>query len=89
MDKKHYREVKKFMLHNLNHVPWCVKPSSPFDWAKTFFPLITYCVKRNDFEGAKATKDAIIEFLNQFLGEADKIPKDALLKIPTEVNLWT
>lgn len=78
-DRKHYRTIKKFVQQQLNQRPWCCQEVSPVDWAKTFVPLITDCVIQEDYEGAKATSDAIREFLNQFLKEP--IPADATLKL--------
>lgn len=78
-DRKHYRTVKKFMGQQLNNRPWCCQDVGPVEWAKTFIPLITDCVKQEDYEGAQATSDAIREFLNQFLKEP--IPADITLKL--------
>lgn len=78
-DRKHYKEIKDFMLQILNNRPWCCDVKCPVEWAMTFFPLIPECVQREDYEGAQATKDAIIEFLNGFGAE---IPKDAMLNLP-------
>lgn len=76
-NKKHYREVKKLMLWRLNNVPWCCSIKNPIEWAETFMPLIINCIDQEDYEGAQGTKDAIIEFLNQFI----PIPEDVLLKL--------
>lgn len=81
MKSAHYKAIKKWVLHELNHRPILLadKIKCPVEWAKTFFPLIPDCVHREDYEAAQATKDAIIEFLNGFGAE---IPDDAQLRIP-------
>jgi hypothetical protein len=83
-NRKHYSEIRKFITDRLNSVPWCYKlgkesERSPIDWAITFLPLISDCVAREDYEAAKATRDAIIEFANKFT--EDKIKADVLLRI--------
>jgi len=79
--KEYYDQIKEFVHSLLNGVPFQIadKVTCPVEWAKTFFPMISDCVHREDYEGAQATKDAIIEFLNKFGLE---IPEDAQLKIP-------
>jgi hypothetical protein len=79
-DRKHYKEIKKFMLWRLNHVSCFSNVTCPIEWVKTFLPLLADCVHREDYEAAKATKDTIREFLNQFMEE--KIAEDAMLKLP-------
>lgn len=86
-NKKHYKEIKQFVEHQLNHVPFQIaeKPTeerpNPFDWAKTFLPLVSLSIHNEDYEAAKATSDAIREFLNKFMPN-DPIPDDATLKLP-------
>lgn len=79
-DRKHYKEIKKFVSWTLNNPPWCYTGKCPFDWAKVHVKLVAQCVHSEDYEGAKATSDAIREFLNQFLKEP--IKEDALLNLP-------
>lgn len=81
MDKKHYKEIKKFVLLKLSTRPALLadKITCPVEWAKTFFPLISDCAAREDYEAAQGTKDAIIEFLNKFGAE---LPKDVEFKLP-------
>ena len=84
-DKKHYGEVKKFMEFELNKVDFRLVEKykdKPFDWAHTFLPLISDCVQRENYEGAKAISDAIREFLNKFLPDGEKITADMTLKLP-------
>jgi hypothetical protein len=85
-DRKHYKEVKIYMDGILNNPPFQIaldgKPC-PVNWAKGFFGLITDCVEREDYEGAKATRDSIIEFFNSF-GAA--IPEDARLTLPAKLG---
>ena len=81
-DKKHYREIKKFTLYQLQHKDFRTTINCPFEWAETFLPLLNYCISVEDYEGAQAMKDAIMDFLNDFLIE--KITKKDLLKLPTE-----
>jgi hypothetical protein len=79
---KYYKEVKKFMDWNFSHVDYRLMEkfkTRPDLYAQTFFGLIPDCVQREDYEGAQATKDAIIEFLNKFGME---IPDDAQLRLP-------
>lgn len=80
-DRKYYNEVKKFTAHLLRHKSWCDK-STFEEHVKSFLPLISSCNEKEDFEGAKATADAIKEFLNEYLPDADKIPAAATLKLP-------
>lgn len=81
-DKKHYTEVKKFTLYQLEHRDFRITIDSPFEWAETFLPLLNYYISVEDYEAAQAMKDAIMKFINQFLIE--KIKKTDLLKLPTE-----
>lgn len=77
-DRKHYREIKNYMMDRLMRPPCHYTGNNPIDWAVGFFDLISDCVAREDYEGAKATRDAIIEFLNSFGAE---IPEDARLNL--------
>ncbi len=72
------------MDYQISHVDFRLvdKFKNPFDWAKTFLPLISDCIYREDYEAAKACSDAIREFLNEFLDEGDKIKEDATLNLP-------
>lgn len=79
-DKHHYKTIKAFTLENLKRRPWCYD-GDVVDWIKTFIPLITDCIDREDYEGAKACSDAIREFLNEFLDDKDKIQETTLLKL--------
>lgn len=84
-DMKHsayYREIKKFMLYNLNHRSIFCTINDPIDWVKTFLPLVSMCVTNEDYEGAAACKDAIREFVNQFLSKENKIKMKDMLKLP-------
>ena len=76
----YYLEIKEFISTNLNHPSIVIDTSLPFEWAKTFNPLISDCVAREDYEAAHATTDAIKEFLNQFLKEP--LTSESTLCIP-------
>lgn len=81
-DKKYYKEIYNWMCENLKYSPiWYLKGEKPcpIEHVKTYFPLISDCVHREDYEAAQATKDAIINFLNKLGAE---IPDSAELKIP-------
>jgi len=66
----------------LNHTPWCYEGNCPFEWARTFLPLISDCIYREDYEAAKASTDAIREFLNRFLPPEDQITVNDKLRLP-------
>lgn len=81
-DKKYYKELYDWMCENLKYSPtWYLKGEKPcpIEHVKTYFPLISDCVHRGDYEATQAIKDAIIDFLNKLGAE---IPDDAVLKIP-------
>ncbi len=84
--KRHYNEIKKFMEQRLKYVPMFCEIKCPVEWAKTFLPLISDCVHREDYEAAKATADAIREFLNKFLSDENKIPETTQLNLPEYVE---
>lgn len=69
------------MLDRLNSRPWCYQKNCPVDWAKGFIPLIKESADDEDYEAAKATKDAIIEFLNGF---GAKLPADCEILLPKQ-----
>lgn len=81
-DKKYYREIYNWICENLKFSPtWYLKGENPcpIEHVKTYFPLISDCVHREDYEAAKATRDAIIDFLNKLGAE---IPNDAVFILP-------
>ncbi|WP_125921835.1 hypothetical protein [Hymenobacter lapidarius] len=53
----------------------------PVEHAKTQLELIAFCVAQEDYEGAKAIKDAVREFFNEYW-PALAITTDALLLLP-------
>ena len=85
-DKKYYKAAKDHTAYNLRHVPiqltWQENKPDIITWIKSFFPLISSCVSCEDFEGAKATTDAIRDFLNEYLPEGEKLPEDVQFKLP-------
>lgn len=81
-NKKHYKECKKFMLNVLANRTWCCEVDNPVEWSKAFLPMILDCNSREDYEGSKAIKDAIMEFLNGFLDEGNQIKDIDTLKLP-------
>lgn len=81
-NKKHYKQCKKFMLGVLSKRPWCCDVDSPVEWSKAFLPMILDCNSREDYEGSKAIKDAIMEFLNGFLDKDNQIKDTDTLKLP-------
>lgn len=84
-DKKHYKSVRQHMTYVLNNRPWCVEVDDPVEWARVYIPMISFCNEQEDYEGAKATKDAIIEFINQFIpDQKDKLTTDILLRLENE-----
>ncbi|WP_183560626.1 hypothetical protein [Mucilaginibacter sp. SP1R1] len=85
-DEKHYQEIYEFMMATLGSVPWCSDVKCPVEWAKTKLPLVSMCVANEDYEGAQATKDAIMDFLNQFLSESEKITDQQTLKLPVKMS---
>lgn len=85
-DKKHYNEIKRFMDWQLNHRPFQSTCTCPFKWAKSKVKLVSYCVSVEDYEGAKACKDAIKDFLNKFLPVTDKITDDDTLNLPEYIE---
>lgn len=74
------------MLQTLNNKPWCLPDEvGPVEYAKGFLPMINSATDEGDFEQAQGIKDAIVEFLNQFLPEEERVPlKKALLVLPDE-----
>lgn len=80
-DKKHYRQMKDFAAHSLRHVSCLVEDPCPVEHAKTQLELIAFCVAQEDYEGAKAIKDAVREFFNELWPEL-AITADALLRLP-------
>ena len=80
-DKKHYRQMKDFAAHSLRHVSCLVDNPCPVEHAKTQLELIAYCVDLEDYEGAKAIKDAVREFFNELTGR-ELIDAEALLRLP-------
>lgn len=74
-NKKHYRTIKKFMSERLSTRPWCYE-GNRVDWIAGFFDMVRDCAQREDYEGAQAAKDAIIEAFNDIGAE---VPMDARL----------
>lgn len=83
--KKHYNEIKKFVLSNLEFSGQ-IKNFNPeatiYDCLVPTLNMVSFCVQKEDYEGAQATKDAIMEFLNQFLSEEDRIKVSDTFKLP-------
>lgn len=73
------------MLDRLQSRPFQLaeKIQNPVDWVKVFLPMIVQAEKDEDFEAAQAVKDAMIEFLNQFIKDPkDKLTKEFTFKLP-------
>jgi hypothetical protein len=82
-DRKRYRETKKWMLESLSIKQWCMPENWTLsDQIKAYLPLIVDCAHREDYEGAQATKDAIVEFLNKFLPESERLTGFEKLNLP-------
>lgn len=69
-DKKHYKEIKKWVLLSLKEYHY--DPT-------IFLPVIAACLKDEDFEAAQATSDAIRQWFEE---QGETIPPEATLKIP-------
>lgn len=84
-DKKHYQILKKWIGERLKKYPFQLHERvqkgeiDALDWAKSYIGLIPGCIHRGDYEGAQATRDAVIEFLNGF---GLDIPENAVLNLP-------
>lgn len=78
--KGYYEAIKNHTLHILSHKPWCNKDLDIIVHIKGIIGLIPEMIEREDYEGAQAVKDAIMDFVNSFSDE--KITKEALLIIP-------
>jgi len=82
-DKKYYKQIKAFVAEQLQQPSFLYTGKCPFEWAKTFLPLVKDCEHREDYEAAQATSDAIMEFLNQFLPADQQLTKEKdILKLP-------
>ena len=81
-DRKYYRTIKAFVAGQVSHRQWCqeVTPDSFQQHILGFLPLIADCVAREDYEAAKATRDALCEYLNEQCGM--NIGADELLALP-------
>lgn len=86
-DKEYYREIKKFMDYEVSHKHFLCTIDCPIEYVKTFLPLISMSIEKEDYEAAQATKDAIMQFLNKFLKDGNKIKKSDTLKLPAYVEI--
>jgi hypothetical protein len=80
-DRKHYNEMKRRAAYSLRHVSCLVPDPCPVEHAKTQLHLIAFCVAQEDYEGAKAIKDAVREFFNEYWPDGN-IQADELLNLP-------
>lgn len=83
-NKKHYKEIKAFVLSTLKEPVDPGKrdpitgrlPVSFREYIQPKLRLMVDCASREDFEGAQATKDALVEFTNRYLPEDKQLPSD-------------
>ena len=80
-DKDHYEYAKSLTLSNLNNRHFSDKSDNPVDYALKSLPMISICLDNEDFEGAKGTNDAIIQYINQYLPIDKRIKEGAILKL--------
>lgn len=67
-DEEYYKEIYDFMIKTLSqsNYAWLTgKKPCIIKHVTSFLPMITDCVHNEDYEGAKATRDAIIYFLRE------------------------
>lgn len=77
-DKGLYEDYKKIVLSNLR----CIPPyydGKLEDWVTSKLKMIGELNIEENFEGSKAVKDAVAEFLNEFLPEGEKISEDIVI----------
>ena len=78
-NKKLYKECKKLTLWNLEHAPFQYGGSLK-DWILSFLSDAGYYIKKEQYEEAKAIKDAVTEYINKYLPEDEKIDINTAIK---------
>ena len=78
-NKKLYIECKKLTLWNLEH-PSFLYEGNPKDWILGILSSCGEYVKRQQYEQAKAIKDAVTEYINKYLSENDKLDINTIIK---------
>ena len=78
-NKKLYEESKKLTLWNIEHAPFQYSGSVK-DWILGFLHLAGEYIKKEQYEQAKAIKDAVTECVNKH------VPKDEKIDINTSIK---
>ena len=77
-DKHLYEQCKKITAWSLRNVP-CFYTGTQKDLILTTLEPMGMFIKRGQYEMAKAIKDAVIEYMNEYLPEKDRIPLNAII----------
>ena len=78
-NKKLYKECKKLILWNLEH-PYFLYDGTPKDFVLGILSSCGEYIKKQQYEQAKAIKDAVIEYINKYLPENDKVDINTVIK---------
>ena len=78
-NKKIYKECKKLTLWNLEHAPFQYQGSAK-DWILGFLYSAGEYIKKEQYEQAKAIKDAVTECINKYLSDDEKIDINTTIK---------
>lgn len=78
-NKKLYNECKKLTLWNLEHQSFLYHGSTK-DWVLSFLYNAGEYIKKEQYEQAKAIKDAVTEYINKYLSEDEKIDINTAIK---------
>jgi len=80
-DKEQYEYAKALTLNNLRNRHFLDKSSDPVTWAMKSLSMISICLENEDYEGARGTNDAIIQYVNEFLPAEKRIKEGSILKL--------
>lgn len=78
-NKKLYNECKKLTLWNLEHQSFQYSGSLK-DWILSFLYSAGEYIKKEQYEQAKAIKDAVTECINKYLSDDEKIDINTAIK---------
>ena len=77
-DKSHYRNIKKFVDHQIRNIPVFASHVDAVDWVIGYAEMIPGCIEREDYEAAKAIKDSIAGLIVEY---GVHMPEEWLIKI--------
>ncbi len=78
-DRKLYSECKKLAMWNLEHQPFQYTGTLK-EWVLSTLSTAGEYIRKQQYEQAKAIKDAVIECTNKHLPEKDRIDINTVIK---------